>query len=221
MYNKFSEDWVTTIDESSTDEEVVEAWATVATIGRVQAKEKTRRELGAPYTPAQLPAIPEESLFDPILDPLAEQPLDLARHIVPPSQQSIDEQEATPALDSSGATGERGRAEALGGVEEKADNAPAQDQDVPIDASLNDASPRVKTKTRHRAALRRPVTTAEQLESELWAARLGFCGWWQLAALPGKVDGIPATFNCHPFRFIDHKEAAAIKSSRRGRSHNA
>ena len=49
------------------------------------------------------------------------------------------------------------------------------------------------------------------MESELWAARLGFCGWWQLAALPGKADGVPATFRSHPFRYIDHKEAAAIR----------
>ena len=62
-----------------------------------------------------------------------------------------------------------------------------------------------------RPKVRRPVTTAEQLESELWAARLGFCGWWQLAALPGKADGIPSTFKSHPFRYIDHKEAAAIR----------
>ena len=59
--------------------------------------------------------------------------------------------------------------------------------------------------------VQRPVTTAEQLESELWAARLGFCGWWQLASLPEKTDGIPMTFKSHPFRYIDHKEAAAIK----------
>ena len=62
-----------------------------------------------------------------------------------------------------------------------------------------------------RPKVQRPVTTVEQLESELWAARLGFCGWWQLAALPGKADGIPTTFKRHPFRYIDHKEAAAIK----------
>jgi hypothetical protein len=73
------------------------------------------------------------------------------------------------------------------------------------------------TEKRLRSRVRRPVTPSEQLESELWAARLGFCGWGQLEALPGKVDGIPTTFKCHPFRFIDHKEAAAIKKRASGK----
>ena len=60
-------------------------------------------------------------------------------------------------------------------------------------------------------AVRRPVTPSEQLESELWAAQLGFCGWWQLAALPGRAEGVPKSFSGHPFRFLDHKEQAAIK----------
>ena len=30
-------------------------------------------------------------------------------------------------------------------------------------------------------------------------------------ALSGKADGVPLTFKSHPFRYIDHKEAAAIK----------
>ena len=41
-----------------------------------------------------------------------------------------------------------------------------------------------RKKVKARPSVRRPVTPSEQLESELWAARLGLCGWWQLAALP-------------------------------------
>ena len=32
-----------------------------------------------------------------------------------------------------------------------------------------------------------------------------------MAALPGKADGIPTTFKSHRCRYIDHKEAEAIK----------
>ena len=32
-----------------------------------------------------------------------------------------------------------------------------------------------------------------------------------MVVLPGKVDGIPKTFEWHPFRFLDHKEQVAIK----------
>ena len=56
------------------------------------------------------------------------------------------------------------------------------------------------------------------MESELWAARLGLCGWWQLAALLGKVDGIRKLFKCHPFWFIDHKEAALIQKRPAGKT---
>ena len=59
--------------------------------------------------------------------------------------------------------------------------------------------------------MRRPVTPSEQLESELWAACLGFCEWWQLAALLGRVEGVPNSFSGHPFHFLDHKEQVAIK----------
>ena len=59
--------------------------------------------------------------------------------------------------------------------------------------------------------MRRPVTQTEQLESEMWVVRLRFCGWWQLAALPGKVEGMPKLIKCHPFCFLYHKEEAIIK----------
>ena len=41
------------------------------------------------YTLAGPPVIPEDSLFEPSLDLLAEQPLDLTSHGVPASQQSV------------------------------------------------------------------------------------------------------------------------------------
>ncbi|KAL9185818.1 hypothetical protein ACHAXT_003595 [Thalassiosira profunda] len=56
-----------------------------------------------------------------------------------------------------------------------------------------------------------PTDPASQLESELWAARLGFCGEWQLDVIPASADGLPEQFNYHPFRFIDFKEAARIR----------
>jgi hypothetical protein len=62
---------------------------------------------------------------------------------------------------------------------------------------------------RARAKVQRPVTLTEHLGSELWVARLGFFGWWQLAVLSGKVNGVPLTFKSHPFRYIDPKEATA------------
>ena len=64
---------------------------------------------------------------------------------------------------------------------------------------------------------RKPVSRADLLESELWAARLGFCGESQLDALPGNVEGIPTQFQHHPFRFIDFKEQARIRKQAAGR----
>ena len=60
-------------------------------------------------------------------------------------------------------------------------------------------------------ARRRPVRLAQQVESELWAARLGSCGEKQLEMLAGNADGIPDKFYCHPFRYIPHKEQARIQ----------
>ena len=57
----------------------------------------------------------------------------------------------------------------------------------------------------------RPVTKVEHLSSELWAARLGYCGSNQLALIPANTEGTPSKFPCHPLRFIDVKEEAAIK----------
>ena len=36
--------------------------------------------------------------------------------------------------------------------------------------------------------LKKPTSNAKQLEAELWAARLGFCGEWQLDAITAVAD---------------------------------
>ena len=47
------------------------------------------------------------------------------------------------------------------------------------------------------------VHLAQQLESELWAARLGFCGEeWQLDVIPGCAEGTPNQSDYHPSRFF-------------------
>ena len=56
------------------------------------------------------------------------------------------------------------------------------------------------------------------MESEIWAARLGFCSEWQLDVIPGCVDGIPSQFEYHPFRFITTKEQASIRKRAAGRT---
>jgi len=50
-----------------------------------------------------------------------------------------------------------------------------------------------------------------QLESELWAARLGHCGADQLNAFATRADGLPNGFEFHPFRHIGWKEQARIR----------
>jgi len=55
-----------------------------------------------------------------------------------------------------------------------------------------------------------PTTKARQLESEVWLLRLGSPGVSQLDVLPQNVTGIPATFEYHPFRFVDFKEQAKV-----------
>ena len=45
-----------------------------------------------------------------------------------------------------------------------------------MDEEAKGAAPR--SKMRPQARLRQLVTTAEQLESKLWAARMGLFGWW-------------------------------------------
>ena len=57
----------------------------------------------------------------------------------------------------------------------------------------------------------RPTNLARQLESELWAARMGHCGEDQLNSLATRADGLPNSFVFHPFRYIDWKEQARIR----------
>ncbi len=56
-----------------------------------------------------------------------------------------------------------------------------------------------------------PIGVRRVLESELWAARLGFCGEWQLTQIPHHSTGTPSKFFPHPLRFVEHKEQARIR----------
>ena len=71
-------------------------------------------------------------------------------------------------------------------------------------SSINPQQKRTQTRIK-------PVNPRKQLESELWAARLGHCGEYQLDLLPSCATGIPNQFEYHPFRFIDHKEMAYVR----------
>jgi len=62
----------------------------------------------------------------------------------------------------------------------------------------------------HRSSHFEPTSKARQLESEVWLLRLGSPGVTQLDILPQNATGLPATFEYHPFRFIDFKEQARI-----------
>ena len=55
------------------------------------------------------------------------------------------------------------------------------------------------------------VGSRRVLDSELWAARLGFCSEWQLLKIPLHADGTPTKFFPHPLQFVDHKEQARIR----------
>jgi hypothetical protein len=59
----------------------------------------------------------------------------------------------------------------------------------------------------------RPTNLARQLESELWAACLGHCGKDQRIALATWADGLPNSFEFHPFQHIDWKVQAWIRKS--------
>jgi hypothetical protein len=49
----------------------------------------------------------------------------------------------------------------------------------------------------------------QQLEADLWQARLGHCGEWQLKVIPHAVDGTPTEFTPHPFSSYDHYDNRA------------
>ncbi len=64
--------------------------------------------------------------------------------------------------------------------------------------------------TRSRVTVRLTNLT-RQLESELWAARMGHCGKDQLISPATRADGLPNNFVFHPFCYIDWKEQARIR----------
>jgi hypothetical protein len=59
--------------------------------------------------------------------------------------------------------------------------------------------------------VRCPTMQRQQLEVKLWAARLGYCGEWQLDAITKAADGVPVVLEPHPFRFSDVKEQANVR----------
>ena len=142
VYSKFTEDSVSHMDGASTDKKVVNAWATVTTIRRVRAKTVAQGRRDALHTSVGIPVIPEESLFKPILDPLAEQPLYLGSHVVPPSQQSMGagDNMVTLSLD-------RGRrvncpTNTAEHTEDQADEEGSQDMEFDHDATPAEQPPR-------------------------------------------------------------------------------
>jgi hypothetical protein len=63
------------------------------------------------------------------------------------------------------------------------------------------SAPRVRVPPLPRSQVQtQPTNLARQLESELWAACLGHCGKDQLIPLATWADGLPNSFEFHPFR---------------------
>ncbi len=56
-----------------------------------------------------------------------------------------------------------------------------------------------------------PTSKARQLETEIWLLWLGSTGITHLNVLPQNVTGLPATFEYHPFQFVDFKEEARVR----------
>jgi hypothetical protein len=57
-----------------------------------------------------------------------------------------------------------------------------------------------------------PVTKSNQTKLELWMLHLGSPGESQLDMLHGNATGIPSVFKYYPFRFLDFKEEARIRT---------
>jgi hypothetical protein len=72
------------------------------------------------------------------------------------------------------------------------------------------------TLTYSAASVSAPTSARRILESELWAARLGYCSEWQLTKIPLHADGTPSKFYPHPLHFIDHKEQARVRKQPAG-----
>jgi hypothetical protein len=77
-------------------------------------------------------------------------------------------------------------------------NPPLRPPCVPVGPSHSRLPALPPTIPRSRVSVR-PTNLARQLESELWAARLGHCGTNQLIALATRADGLPNGFEFHPF----------------------
>lgn len=148
-YNNITDNWVMVADRTHTDSEVVGDWATVGSIGRVSEKTVTRGKQQEPYMPLQLPVIPKQSLFEPILDPMAERTFVPDHPVVSQLQTEMVERGST--------------------IDDKR-------TDVALDCESDDTPKPTRRQPRPRTGVHKPVTPAEQLELELWAARLGFCG---------------------------------------------
>ena len=73
-FNRITNDWVTVVDRLHTNTEVVDVWATVARVERIQPRRLARHGRGAPQLPPKLPVLPELSTFELTLNPRAEQP---------------------------------------------------------------------------------------------------------------------------------------------------
>ena len=76
-----------------------------------------------------------------------------------------------------------------------------------VNRVVNPPPPPVLQRSSHFA----PTSKAQQLESAVWLLRLGSPGVTQLDVLPQNATGLPATFDYHPFRFVDFKEQARIR----------
>jgi len=82
---------------------------------------------------------------------------------------------------------------------------------TPIDASVDPTPYVVHGAPPCSQVTVRPTNLARQLESELWAARMGHCGEDQLISLATHADGLPNNFVFHPFCYIDWKEQARMR----------
>jgi hypothetical protein len=51
----------------------------------------------------------------------------------------------------------------------------------------------------------------QQIEADLWQARLGHCSEWQFKVLIAAADGLPTEFTPHPFASYDHYNRARIQ----------
>ena len=229
MFNRITDDWVTIVDRRHTEAEVVDAWATVARVERIRPKRMLQKNIGTPRLPPRLPVLPKLSTCEPTFNPLAEQAFapdgkhtthtPLVNKRVPrrPQKRPMLPKLPTIAPAPGPLVGQPGAKDGNNATSTNAQMPGQAGATCTEEADGTTISEPEPWERRPLLRVRKPVTPAEQLESELWAARLGFCGLEQLVVLPGKVDGIPATIKCHPFRYMDHKETAVITKRAAGK----